>query len=160
MKSAQDRLLRLIALFKLLKAAALIVTGIGILKLVHTDVASELEHWVPRLGLAPGSRFVNHLIERATNISPRRFRELGIGSFVYAALFLTEGIGLWLLKRWAEWFTVIVTGSLVPFEIYELYHHPTPVKVLVLIINLAVVAYLIFRITHEPRHAQSRKVAH
>jgi uncharacterized membrane protein (DUF2068 family) len=48
----------------------------------------------------------------------------------------------------------------VPFEIYELYHHPTPVKVLVLIINLAVVAYLIFRITHEPRHAQSRKVAH
>jgi uncharacterized membrane protein (DUF2068 family) len=79
---------------------------------------------------------------------------------VYAALFLTEGIGLWLLKRWAEWFTVVITASLVPFEIYEIYLRPTPIKVFVLIINLGVVAYLLYRITHDPRHSERRKVAH
>ena len=158
MMSAQDRLLRLIALFKLLKAAALIVTGIGVLRLMHADIARDVEHWVARLGFDPGSRFVNDLIRRATNISPRRFRELGIGSFVYAALFLTEGIGLWLLKRWAEWFTVIITASLVPFEVYEIYLRPTAIKVFVLIINLVVVAYLLYRITHDARHSERRKV--
>lgn len=73
-------------------------------------------------------------------------KDLGVGSFVYAALFLTEGIGLWLLKRWAEWFTVGITASLVPLEVWEIHHHPTAVKILVLMINIAVVGYLLYRI--------------
>jgi uncharacterized membrane protein (DUF2068 family) len=87
-----------------------------------------------------------------TNIPPHRIRELGIGTFIYAALFLTEGIGLWLLKRWAEWFTVIATGSLIPIEAYEIYRHPTPLKLLVLILNAAIVAYLVYRIVRRPAH--------
>ena len=73
-------------------------------------------------------------------------------SFIYAGLFLTEGIGLWLMKRWAEWFTIIITSSLVPVEIYELYRHPSATKILVLIINIAVVIYLLYRIrSHKQR---------
>jgi uncharacterized membrane protein (DUF2068 family) len=85
-----------------------------------------------------------------TNIPPNRIKELGIGTFIYAALFMTEGIGLWLLKRWAEWFTVIATGSLIPIESYEIYRHPSVIKVLVLLINIAVVVYLVYRIRHRP----------
>ena len=71
-------------------------------------------------------------------------------SFNYAGLFLTEGVGLWLMKRWAEWFTIIITSSLVPVEIYELYHQPSATKIVVLIINVAVVIYLVYRIrTHK-----------
>jgi hypothetical protein len=51
MKSADSRLVRLIAVFKLLKAVLLIVVGVGALKLLHKDVASVLEHWVAVLGL-------------------------------------------------------------------------------------------------------------
>ena len=91
-------ILRLIAVFKLVKAALLILTGIGLLKLVHLDPATELHNWILKLGLDPGRRFLNHAIERVTNIPPHRIRELGIGTFIYAGLFLTEGIGLWLLK--------------------------------------------------------------
>ena len=65
------------------------------------------------------------------------------------ALLLTEGIGLWLLQRWAEWFTVVITASLVPFEVYEMYHHPTIAKLLVPMINIAVVGYLLYRIRNE-----------
>jgi uncharacterized membrane protein (DUF2068 family) len=154
MNSPNNRLIRLVAVFKLLKAVVLIVTGIGILKLVHMGVATELDHWIAMLGLDPGSRFVNHAIEKLTRLSPARIRELGLGSFVYAALFLTEGIGLWLLKRWAEWFTVIITSSLLPFEIYEIWRHPTAMKIVVLVINIAVVAYLIYHIRMDRREGR------
>jgi uncharacterized membrane protein (DUF2068 family) len=66
-------------------------------------------------------------------------------------LFLTEGLGLWFLKRWAEWFTVIITSSLVPVEVYEIHRHPSAVKVVVLAINVAVVGYLLYRIAKEGR---------
>jgi uncharacterized membrane protein (DUF2068 family) len=156
MNSSHSGLIRLIALFKLLKAASLIVVGFGILKLIHTDVATELEHWVAILGFDPGSRMVSHAIQKVTNISPDKIRDFGVVSFIYAGLFLTEGIGLWLLKRWAEWFTVVITSSLLPLEIYEIFHHPTPIKILVLIINIAVVAYLLYRITSESRNSAKR----
>jgi uncharacterized membrane protein (DUF2068 family) len=67
-------------------------------------------------------------------------------SFVYAGLFMTEGIGLWLMKRWAEWFTIVITSSLVPVESYEIYDHPAAIKLLVLMIHIAVVGYLLYRI--------------
>jgi uncharacterized membrane protein (DUF2068 family) len=151
MRSRDDRFIRLVAIFKLLKAASLIVTGIGILKLMHVDVALQLDRWVSRLGLDPGSHLVSRFIEKATRLPPARIKELGIVSFAYAGLFLTEGIGLWLMKRWAEWFTVITTSSLLPFEIYELWRHPTVMKAVVLAINIAVVIYLIVRIRSESR---------
>jgi uncharacterized membrane protein (DUF2068 family) len=157
MKPSQDNLIRLVAVFKILKAVVLIVTGIGILKLMHMDVARELDHWVAMLGLDPGSRYVSQAIQKATNLSPHRIRELGLVSFVYAGLFLTEGIGLWLLKRWAEWFTVIITSSLLPFEIYEIHRHPTAIKIVVLVINVAIVGYLLYRIAKEPRGPRRRR---
>jgi uncharacterized membrane protein (DUF2068 family) len=149
MKTSQSGLIRLIAVFKLLKALVLVVAGVGILKLIHNDVATVVDHWVTMLGLDPGNRYVDHALRAATNIPPNRIKDLGLGSFVYAALFLTEGIGLWLLKRWAEWFTVVITASLVPLEVWEIHHHPTAVKILVLMINIAVVGYLLYRIRKE-----------
>ncbi len=149
MKSSDRRLIRLIALFKLFKASLLIAVGVGALKLIHKDIATVLQHWVTMLGLDPGNQYVDRALEKAANLSPNKIKGLGVVSFIYAGLFLTEGIGLWLVKRWAEWFTVIVTGSLVPVEVYEIYRHPTPIKILVLMINIAVVGYLLYRIRSE-----------
>jgi uncharacterized membrane protein (DUF2068 family) len=150
MNPSQNKLIRLVAIFKLLKATLLIICGLGLLKLMHMDTATQLDHWIARLGLDPGSRYVDLAIQKVTNLSPHKIRDLGLVSFVYAALFLTEGIGLWLLKLWAEWFTVVITSSLVPFEIYEIHRHPTPTKIVVLAINIAIVAYLLYRIAKEP----------
>lgn len=149
MKSADNRLIRLIALFKLLKAALLIAVGMSALHLLHKDVASVAEHWVAMFGLDPGNRYVDKALEKVADLTPQKIRNFGIVSFIYAGLFLTEGIGLWMVKRWAEWFSVIITTSLVPFEIYEIHRHPSAIKVLVLIANIAVVGYLIYRIRSE-----------
>jgi uncharacterized membrane protein (DUF2068 family) len=146
MKTSDTKVLRLIAIFKLLKAVLLIAIGVGALRLVHTDVTTLMEKWVARFGLNPGSRYVGHVILEAASLSPNRIKDLAVGSFLYAALFLTEGIGLWLTKHWAVWFSTIITSSLVPLEVREIYRHPASAKVLVLVINIAVVGFLIYRI--------------
>jgi len=104
-----------------------------------------------RFGFDPGSTLLNHAIQRVCEIPQDRIWELGAISFVYAGLFLIEGIGLWMAKRWGEWVTVSITGSLIPFEVYETIHRPDLLRILVLLINVAVVGYLIHRIIHEPR---------
>jgi uncharacterized membrane protein (DUF2068 family) len=149
MKSADNRLVRLIAVFKLLKAILLIAVGMSALHLLHKDVASIAQHWVKMLGLDPGNRYVDRALQKASDLTPNKIKSLGVVSFIYAGLFLTEGIGLWLVKRWAEWFSVIITTSLVPVEVYEIYRHPNPIKILVLILNIAVVGYLVYRIRSE-----------
>jgi uncharacterized membrane protein (DUF2068 family) len=146
MTSSHKGLLRLIAVFKLLKAALLIAVGVGALKLLHKDVASAVEHWVELLRLDPNNHYIDTVLEKASLLTPDKIKELGLGSMIYAALFLTEGIGLWFEKRWAEWLTVIITSSLVPIEIYEIARHTTAVKITVLLINISVVAYLVYRI--------------
>src|ERR1700676_5742022 len=156
MKSADGTVLRLIALFKLLKTITLIAIGVGALKLLQRDVGSPLDHWIAVSGLDPGNRWVERGIEKASNLSHAKEKDLGIVSFIYAGLFLTEGIGLWLMKHWAEWFTIIITSSLVPVEIYELYRHPTATKILVLIINITVVAYLVYRIRARAHQSDSK----
>jgi uncharacterized membrane protein (DUF2068 family) len=149
MESSDSTVIRLIALFKLVKAITLIAIGVGALKLLHRDMASTLDHWIAVSGLDPGNRWVEKGIEKFSNLTPAKVKALGIVSFIYAGLFLTEGIGLWLMRRWAEWFTIIITSSLVPVEVYELVRHPTAIKILVLIINIVVVIYLLYRIRRD-----------
>lgn len=160
MNNEDTGLLRLIAVFKLLKVAALIATGIMALRLVHADIGTVLESWVLKLGLDPGSSLLNHAIQKVCEIPQDQVWQLGAVSFMYAALFTTEGIGLWFAKRWAEWFTVIITGSLVPFELYETVRRLSALRILVLIVNIAVVVYLVYRINHERRsnHGKAESV--
>ncbi len=142
-------MIRVIAFFKLLNAVLLIAVGVAALRLLHIDIANMVEFWVPKLGLGPGSRFVGRVLLEAATLTPTKVKDLAAGSFIYAGLFVTEGVGLWLLKRWAEWLTVIITSSLLPVEIYEVARHPGMIRVLVLVINIAFVAYLVFRIRAE-----------
>lgn len=146
MKTSQIRVVRLIALFKLLKGILLITVGVAALKLLHTDIASMVEDWARLLGFLQNSRFLGRALSAAAALTPDRVRDVIVGSFLYGGLFLTEGIGLWLLKPWAMWFTVIITASFLPIESYELAHHPSAGKTALLAINLALLGYLIRRI--------------
>jgi uncharacterized membrane protein (DUF2068 family) len=147
MDTKDSGLLRLIAIFKLVKAITLVLLGIGALHLVRDNhAAATLTHLAREFGFNPGGRYLDHALAKVANLPSKDFKDLGIGSFVYAALFLTEGTGLWLKKRWAEWFTAGITGSLVPLEIWEISRHPTVLKVIVLLLNIAIVVYLVARI--------------
>src|ERR1700733_2713684 len=146
MPISDDRLIRMIAIFKFFKAGLLIAVGIGVLRLVHKDVATVIRHWSEALKVDPANRFLDAALGKATRVSPDQIKKLGLGSFLYAGLFLTEGTGLWLRKRWGEWLTVIITSSLVPIELYAIHRHPSWAKVVVLVLNVAMVVYLIYHI--------------
>jgi uncharacterized membrane protein (DUF2068 family) len=150
MKFPHKHLLRLIGLFKYFKAALLVAVGIGAFKLLHKDLAAVLTHWIEACGLDPGAHLLDAAIGKVANLGPAQIKKIAFGSFLYAALFIAEGTGLWLRKRWGEWLTVIITGSLVPVEIYELHRHFSAAKVGVLVVNLIIVAYLIYHIRTEP----------
>jgi uncharacterized membrane protein (DUF2068 family) len=145
-KESHSRGLRVIAAFKLLKAFALLALGIGALRLLHKDVAAVVEHWINIFRGDPHNHFINLLLEKLSNVDDRRLKELSVGTFIYSAIFFTEGMGLWFRKRWAEYFTIITTASFLPLEIYEIVRRFSGGKVLALLINLAVLAYLMWEL--------------
>ncbi|HEY6250837.1 MAG TPA: DUF2127 domain-containing protein [Candidatus Angelobacter sp.] len=147
--SHSRRLLRTIAIFKFIKAALLAAAGVAALRLVKQNIFEYATYLVAKFHLNPGNHFVAQMLARTTNITPRRLHEIGVIAFVYSALFLAEGIGLWSLKRWGEWITVVITGSLLPFELYELWRRFTFSKAAVLVINVAVVWYLVMRLRRD-----------
>jgi uncharacterized membrane protein (DUF2068 family) len=138
--------LLLIALFKLIKGILLLAVGIGALKLLHRDVAQTVTHWVDILRVDPDNRIIHKILARVLTVTPAQLRAASAGTFVYAGLLLTEGLGLLFRKRWAEYFTIITTAGLIPLEVYELSRRVTTAKVAVLLINVAIVAYLVRRV--------------
>jgi uncharacterized membrane protein (DUF2068 family) len=138
--------LLLIALFKLFKGVLLLIVAIGALRLVHRDVAGVVLHWVDLLHFDPDNRFIHRILERSFGIEPKHLKAISAGTFFYSSLLLTEGIGLLMHKRWAEYFTVITTAVFIPLEVYEIFHHFRWMKIWVLVVNVAIVWYLVRRI--------------
>jgi uncharacterized membrane protein (DUF2068 family) len=136
----------LIGIFKLFKALLLIALGIGAIKVLHKDVGRTVMNWIQLLRVDPENRLVHAMLVKILHITPRQLKELSIGTFFYAGLFATEGIGLLLRKRWAEYFTIITTGGLIPLEIFELARHFTIAKLVVALVNVLIVVYLAARV--------------
>jgi len=148
--------LRTIGVFKLLKALLLIVVGVGVLKLVHHDVADVLSHWISAAHFDPGNKHFQRFLAKLWSVDDRKLKELGVGTFFYAGLFLTEGLGLLFRKTWAEYFTILVTGSFIPLEVRLMIAHFTGLRVLTLLANLATLAYLIAHRAAERRRRRAR----
>lgn len=148
----RDGALLWIAVFKLLKATLLIALGAGALTLVHdADTASALRGLAREVRVDPENRLIHRVIAAVSRLDPKKLEELGLGTFVYAAVFLVEGGGLVMRRRWAEYLTTIVTGSFVPLEAYELVEHPSPLKAGGILLNLLIVGYLAHRLWRERR---------
>jgi uncharacterized membrane protein (DUF2068 family) len=105
------------------------------------------EYAQDQLNLAAGHGIIVQLLLRVLVLIGNftHINVLAIGAIAYALLEGTEGVGLAMRRRWAEYLTVIATGILIPYEAYEVVHHVTPFKVGALLLNLAVVGYLAYR---------------
>jgi uncharacterized membrane protein (DUF2068 family) len=153
LKRKHSRGLFWISIFKTIKGLLLLVLGIGVLGLLHQDVQEWLENLIDALHINSGHRYVGTLLAKAGSVDDHKIVQLSGLTFLYSGLFLTEGIGLWFQKRWAEWLTVVITGSLIPIEIYEIWKQCGVLKLIVLGINIAVVIYLIMLLRQKsPDH--------
>ena len=128
-KPAHSRGLVVIGVFKILEGMLLLIVGIGVLRLLHKDVAEVVAHWVNFLRVDPENVFIHKMLKHLEIVDDKKLKELGIGTFIYSGLRFTEGIGLALRQRWAEYFTVILTGALIPLEVWEIWKRASAVKV-------------------------------
>jgi uncharacterized membrane protein (DUF2068 family) len=142
----KDRLLPWIAAERAFRAVVLIVVGLVLVSHPHTDWAGEITRFAQKLGLNTNSNWVRKLVEKVRRIHANRELVFGIAALAYGALEGVEAYGLWNRRRWAEILTVVATALLIVPELWELSKGASVLKVGALLVNIAIVAYLIRRL--------------
>lgn len=143
-----DRFVQLIIIERVAKALILIILAVGLVIVSRTGLLYQWADEAQReLLLATDASLVVRLIDRALVFIGfyKHPTTLALVVIAYALLEGTEGVGLYMRRRWAEYLTVFATGLLIPYEIWEVIHRVTLFKVGGLILNAAVVAYLGYR---------------
>jgi uncharacterized membrane protein (DUF2068 family) len=147
-----DRILPWIAAERGFRALVLLTVGAVLVSRPHTDWAGEISHLAQRLGLDPRENGIRKLIDKVRTISPHEDIVFGVIALAYGALEATEAYGLWRRRRWGEWLTVVATSLFLIPEVWALSKGATALKLGGLLVNLLVVAYLLWRLrrTRQP----------
>jgi uncharacterized membrane protein (DUF2068 family) len=150
-KRASDPMLRLIALFKLGKSLLFICAGVGLLHFLNRDVEARLLVLMNSLHVDSDNHLAKWALDSVAKLTNTKGKIEGLSAiaFFYGILFGIEGTGLFLRKRWAEWFVVIMTSSLLPLEAYEIWHKVTLAKIALTLGNLIILGYLIYVIRRK-----------
>ncbi|MDZ4855699.1 MAG: DUF2127 domain-containing protein [Nitrospirota bacterium] len=144
-----------IAGFKLVKGFLLLLVGLGLLKLVHAEIATLFSLLIEALHLHADSRILHALVLKVDALQPHTVLVMGVISLGYAGLLLIEGVGLWLEVSWAAYLTVISTSLLLPFELYEVLQQVSAFRIGALLLNLVIVVYLISQLKQHTLHSGS-----
>lgn len=142
--------LELVAVYSFVKAGALVAAGLAALGMLNARVSVAANNWLEGLALRYESRLFGRLAEHALpyldRAHGRRLVEIAVGAFIIAAVYVVEGIGLWRCKRWAEYLTIAVSASFLPFELMGLFRRPSLPLLVTFILNVIVVAFLAWQI--------------
>jgi uncharacterized membrane protein (DUF2068 family) len=147
----RNRWLILIAAFKLAQALLFIAIGVGALRLLHKDIGDLLTKLAEHLRFNPESRLVNFVLEKSSLVDDRMLRRIGAVVFIYAGLDVVEGTGLFLEKVWAEYLTLAITASFLPWEIFEELRRVTWIRSGLLVVNAMVLFYLLKLVVERGR---------
>jgi uncharacterized membrane protein (DUF2068 family) len=153
----RDRGIVAIGVFKLLQGLLFVLMGIGAIRLLHKDLMQIAEHFILAMRFDPEGRFVNLLLDKVALIDPHRLKQISVAIFAVASLDLVEGVGLVLEKAWAEYVTLVLTASFLPWEFFEILRRATWIRATLLGINLVVVIYLIYFVQARMRERRIRR---
>jgi uncharacterized membrane protein (DUF2068 family) len=148
MGGEHDAFIKVIIVERIVKAIVLIALAVGLLVAGERGLLTSWAQYAnEELNLEPGNNLIVQFLLRLLLLAGTfsHVTVLAIGAIAYALLEGTEGVGLAMRRRWAEYLTVIATGVLIPYEAYEVIHRVTLFKVGALLLNVAVVGYLAYR---------------
>ena len=150
----RHRYLKLIALFKIGHGVLLLLLGISLLFLnARTHWMDFLSNWTATEILMEHSKAVDYLLNKLQAIlAGGVLRATGFLALFYAAVLFTEGIGVYMQQRWAEWLMIFATAALIPLEVRHIWHRPSLAAVLILIVNCFIVWFLYFVLRRKPNH--------
>jgi uncharacterized membrane protein (DUF2068 family) len=149
------RLIRLIALERLVRGVILIAAGGYLVTHLGSDFGRLADRLMRAVELDPRRPFLHRIVVKLHGFHAGTVLVTGIAAILYGLLEVVEGGGLWLDKLWAEYLTVIATSLLVPFELYELVRKPTVLKAAGIAVNLLIVGYLAWRLRERVRAAHT-----
>ena len=133
---------RVVAVLEAAKAAIVVIAGLGLLVVVHEGAARLIDELARHMHLNPANNEPRIFVDLARDVSNERLRLLAAGAFVYSLLRGFEAWGLWHRRRWALWLSVASGAIYVPFEVYEMAHGFSGLKLGMLLLNLGIVAYM------------------
>jgi uncharacterized membrane protein (DUF2068 family) len=145
-------ILRLLALERWIRGALILLLGIAVLQFKSSQVSlreifdrdlAAAKPLLNQLGWNASDSGLIKAIEDALNARESTLTAVAAFLIFYGVLQLVEGLGLWLLKRWGEYFAVVATSLFLPLEVYELTEKVTALRVGALLVNLAAVVYLL-----------------
>jgi len=143
--------LRIVALFEGAKGAIVLLSGFGILALIHADVHHVAEEIVRLLHINPARHYPQIFIDAATHVTDLQLWGLAASALCYAIVRFVEAYGLWKRMQWAEWFGLLTGGMYIPIELFEVMRGVTWPKVGILVVNVGVVGYLASVLLQERR---------
>lgn len=144
-----DKGLLLIGFFKLVEAVFFVAVGMGVLHFLHRDLGDAVLRWTTKMRMDPEGRLVNFLLDHVDSITEHRLKQIGVATFLYAAIRVAEGVGLVMEKLWAEYLTIGVTAAFLPWELYEIVREVDAIRVGLFVINLAVLGYLLWQLRRK-----------
>ena len=133
------------------KGILVLVVGLGLLGLIHRDLQQIAEEVVKHLHLNPSAYYPRIFVGVASKLDDARLWALAGGAAAYAGLRLLEAVGLWRGRGWAKWLGALSGGFYIPVEIYEAARKVTAMRVTLLVLNVAVVAYLAWDLGQQRR---------
>ena len=149
-----------IAVFKVVKGVLLLLVGLGLLQLMHADLATLFSRLIEALHLNADSRIIHALVLNVDALQLHTVLVAGFVSLGYAGMLLLEGIGLWLERSWAAYLTVVSTSLLLPFELYEVIDRVSILRVGLLMLNVVIVLYLVSQLKHHALRSRAPVPGH
>jgi uncharacterized membrane protein (DUF2068 family) len=148
------RIIKLIALERIARSLLLLAAGAYLVTHLGSDLGRLADRIMRSLELDPRRHFLHRIIVKLHRLHAGAVLITGTAAIGYGILELVEGVGLWLDKLWAEYLTAIATSLLVPLELYELVRKPSALKAGGILVNLAIVGYLGYRLRQRVAHTR------
>jgi uncharacterized membrane protein (DUF2068 family) len=150
--------LRTVALLEAAKGVLVLLAGFGVLSLIHHDAQRIAERLIAHAHLNPAAHYPRIFMDVADRLTDTRLQLIAAGAGAYALVRLIEAYGLWHARRWAEWFAALSGGIYIPFEIFELYQRVTWLSLGALMLNSAIVVFMLYSLLRAKAGSQADAV--
>jgi len=143
-KPTELEVLRAVATLELAKGGIVLLAGCGVISMVHRDAWDVAESLLRFLHVSSDHHYAQVFLNLADRVNDLNLWAVAAFAAIYSTLRFIEAYGLWKARVWAEWFALISGAVYLPFEVFELVRKPTPIRAAILLINLAVVLYMLY----------------
>ena len=126
-------------------ALILLEVNLGSLDRGARDLVDRLTGAASDTGPAGSRTFLVRELQSFLHVQKHALLILAVTAVAYCAVEGVEAVGLWLEKRWAEYLTAVATAGFLPFEIHELIKRVTWVRIAALVVNVAILAWLVWK---------------